>query len=120
MESNRRRNRGRPRSETAGAREAFEVIKRYLERNKLTLNELAIHSSLTASSVTRALSNKDTARWTPTFKILYSIAKNHDIGIKLSPAMKRLAAYEGPGEIEVKRLLDNVEALITSLSTSGR
>ena len=120
MGSDKPRNRGRPRSETTGAREAFDVIHGYVQGNKLSLNELAIRCSLTPSSVTRALSSKETARWTPTFKAIYSIAKNNDLGMRISPAMKRLAAYEGPGEAEVKRLLDDVEALITTLSTTGR
>jgi hypothetical protein len=39
---------------------------------------------------------------------------------KITPAMARLASYEGPGEAVVKRLLDDVEELITSLSSSRR
>ena len=34
--------------------------------------------------------------------------------------MARLASYEGPGEAAVKRLLSDVEELITSLSTARR
>jgi hypothetical protein len=120
MERNKPRIRGRPRSETAGASEAFDVIKQYMQLNNVSPNKLAIRCALTPSSVTRALSAKETARWTPTFRTIYRIAKNNDVEMRISPVMKRLAAYEGPGEAEVKRLLDDVEALITTLSTSAR
>jgi transcriptional regulator with XRE-family HTH domain len=118
MERNKPRARGRPRSDTKGARDAFDVIQRYRDRQNLSLNELAIRSGLTPSSVARALNNREGARWTPTFKIIYSVAENNDTSVRISPVMKRLAAYEGPGEAEVKRLLDDVEALITTLSAS--
>jgi transcriptional regulator with XRE-family HTH domain len=120
MERNKPRIRGRPRSEGAGASDAFDEITRYIQQNNISLNQLAIRCALTPSSVTRALSAKETARWTPTFRTIYSIAKKNEVGTRISPAMKRLAAYEGPGEAEVKRLLDDVEALIATLSTSAR
>lgn len=118
MEREKPRSRGRPRSDTKGARDAFDIVRRYLERQRLSLNELALRCGLTPSSVARALSNREDARWTPTFKIIYSVAENNDMSTRISPAIKRLAAYEGPGEAEVKRLLDDVEALITTLSAS--
>jgi hypothetical protein len=120
MESDGTTKRGRPRSDSAGAPAAFDSIKGYIALNKLSFNELAIRCGLTPSSVTRALSSRDVARWTPTFRTLYSIAINNEIDARISPAMKRLAAYEGPGEGEVKRLLDDVEALITTLSAQKR
>lgn len=110
--------RGRPRCATAGATDAFDLIKDYLDRNDLSLNQLAIHCGLTSSSVTRALSSRNAARWTPTFKAIYRIALNKESNLRISPAMKRLAAYQGPGELEVKRLLTDVDALLTTLSAS--
>lgn len=75
---------------------------------------------MTPSTVSRALSSRAQARWTPALRRLYSIAKNSDAAAKVTPAMVRLASYEGPGEAAVKRLLDDVEALIASLSPSAR
>jgi transcriptional regulator with XRE-family HTH domain len=118
MEREKPRARGRPRSDTKGAQDAFDIIRRYLELENLSLNELALRCELTPSSVARALANREETRWTPTFKTIYSVAKNNDVRVRISPAMKRLAAYQGPGEVEVKRLLDDVEALITTLSAS--
>jgi transcriptional regulator with XRE-family HTH domain len=120
MESTNPRRRGRPRSDTAGAQEAFDLIEQYRRQEKLSCNELAIRCGLTPSSVSRALADRRTARWTPTLKQIYSIAKNTAIETRISPVMRRLAAYEGPGEAAVKRLLDDVETLITTLSTSRR
>jgi hypothetical protein len=120
MEIRKPGNRGRPRSDTAGASEAFDLIKRFMQRNKVSANKLAIRCALTPSSVTRALSSREAARWTPTFRHIYSVVKNSHGGMRISPAMKRLAAYKGPGEAEVKRLLDDVEALVATLSTPGR
>lgn len=119
MESDKPRARGRPRSETKGARDAFDAIQRYREHEKLSVNELAIRCGLTPSSVARALGDRQDARWTPTFRTIYSVAENGDKNARISPVMKRLAAYAGPGEAEVKRLLDDVEALITTLA-AGR
>jgi transcriptional regulator with XRE-family HTH domain len=112
--------RGRPRSDTAGAQDAFDAIERYRNANGLSFNKLAIRCGLTPSSVSRALADRQTARWTPTLEKIYSIAKNGAVDTRISPAMRRLAAYEGPGEAAVKRLLDDVETLITTLSTSRR
>jgi transcriptional regulator with XRE-family HTH domain len=120
MERYETKSRGRPRSAADGATDAFDVIRHYIEQNNLSLNELALHCGLTPSSVTRALSSRDGARWTPTFKTIYSIALNRVLDLHISPVMKRLASYQGPGEIEVKRLLNDVEALITTLSASRR
>ena len=118
MKSGKPRKRGRPRSDTSGAQEAFDLIERYRTAEKISLNEFALRCSLTPSSVSRALSDRASARWTPTFKAIYSIAKNGSPDARISPAMKRLAAYEGPAEEAVKRLLDNVDALIATLSAS--
>jgi transcriptional regulator with XRE-family HTH domain len=120
MRSENPKPRGRPRSDTAGAQEAFDAIERYRKAEKLSLNELSIRCGLTPSSVSRALANRQAARWTPTLKKIYSIAKNGDMEARISPVMKRLAAYEGPGEAAVKRLLADVETLITTLSASRR
>jgi transcriptional regulator with XRE-family HTH domain len=119
-ESNKPRPRGRPRSDTAGAREAFDSVQRYRERENLSVNALAVRCGMTPSTVSRALANRDSARFTPTLKTLYSIAENRGANAKISPAMKRLAAYKGPGEAAVKRLLNDVEDLITLLSTLRR
>ena len=75
---------------------------------------------MTPSTVSRALKSRAQARWTPALRKLYSIAKNNDAAAKVTPAMVRLASYEGPGEAVVKRLLDDVEELIVSLSTLPR
>jgi hypothetical protein len=104
----------------AGASEAFDLIRKYMEQRKITANKLAISCALTPSSVTRALSSREAARWTPTFRVIYSNAINKDIEIRISPAMRRLAAYKGSGEAEVKRLLEDVDALVATLSTSER
>ena len=119
MRSENPRPRGRPRSDSAGALEAFDEIERYRTAEGLSFNELAIRCGLTPSSVSRALADRQKARWTPTLKKLYSIAKN-GVDTRISPVMRRLAAYEGPGEAAVKRLLDDVEMLITTLSSSRR
>lgn len=120
MGSEKPRPRGRPRSDTVGAREAFDSIQRYRERENLSLNALALRCRMTPSTVSRALANRENARWTPALKRIYSIAENGDVNAKISPVMKRLATYEGPGEAAVKRLLNDVEELITTLSTSRR
>lgn len=86
--------------------------------NSLTINALAVRCGMTPSTVSRTLSDRSAARWTPALEKLYSIAKNNDVKAKVTPAMARLAAYEGPGEAAVKRLLGDVEELITTLSTS--
>ena len=116
MKSDPPRLRGRPRSRMAGAQEAFDTIEKYRRAENLSLNELAIRCRLTPSSVSRALADRQTARWTPTLTRIYCIAKNGEIETKISPVMRRLAAYEGPGEVAVKRLLDDVETLIATLS----
>jgi hypothetical protein len=73
---------------------------------------------MTPSTVSRALASRLNARWTPALRKLYSIAKKDDVTVKVTPAMARLASYDGPGEAAVKRLLNDVEELITTLSTS--
>jgi transcriptional regulator with XRE-family HTH domain len=120
MESDNTKPRGRPPSRTAGAQEAFDAIEEYRKGLNLSFNELAIRCGLTPSSVLRALADRRTARWTPTLTRIYSIAKNEAVETKISPVMRRLAAYEGPGEAAVKRLLDDVETLITTLTTLRR
>jgi transcriptional regulator with XRE-family HTH domain len=120
MRSEERKLRGRPRSATVGAREAFDAVQSYRERENLSFNALALRCGMTPSTVSRTLENRESARWTPALKGLYSIAENKNVNAKISPAMKRLAAYEGPGEAAVKRLLNDFEELITTLSTSRR
>lgn len=120
MERHKQKSRGRPRANTIGARDAFDIIQNYRRQENISFNELAIRFGLTPSSVARALADREGARWTPTFKTLYRIAKNEEKGMSIFPAIKRLAAYEGPGEVEIKRLLGDVEALITTLTTARR
>lgn len=112
--------RGRPVSVSEGAGDAFDLVERYRVENGLSFNALALRCGMTPSTVSRALSSRSEARWTPALHRLYSIAKNNDMTAKVAPAMVRLASYEGPGEAAVKRLLSDVEDLIASLSTSRR
>lgn len=118
MKRNSPKSRGRPRSDATDAADAFDVISRYAVQHNLSKNELALHCGLTPSSVSRALSSRAQARWTPTFKAIYRIALNKDVNPAITPAIKRLASYQGPGEIEVKRLLTDVDALLTTLAAS--
>lgn len=112
--------RGRPPSASEGARDAFDAVESYRAANSLSLNALALRCGMTPSTVSRALNNRSDAKWTPALRKLYSIAKNDPLVAKVTPAMARLASYEGPGEAAVKRLLNDVEELITSLSTARR
>jgi transcriptional regulator with XRE-family HTH domain len=102
-------------SESRGAPEAFDVIQQYIEKNDLSMNGLAIKCGLTPSTVSRALSDRAKARWTPALRKIYSVAENKNSDVP-GEAIGRLAAYKGPGEIEVKRLLTDVEQLIATLS----
>jgi transcriptional regulator with XRE-family HTH domain len=112
--------RGRPRSASEGARDAFDVVESYRAANSLSFNALALRCGMTPSTVSRALSSRAGARWTPALRKLYSIAQNDPAAGKITPVMTRLASYEGPGEAAVKRLLNDVEELIESLSTARR
>jgi len=112
--------RGRPKSASEGARDAFDVVESFREANSLSFNALAVRCGMTPSTVSRALNNRSDARWTPALRRLYSIAKNDPLTAKVTPAMTRLAAYQGPGETAVRRLLNDVEELIASLSRARR
>lgn len=109
-------NRGRPVSSTDGAQEAFDYIEQYRNSRNLTVNALAVSFGMTPSTVMRALSNRSSARWTPTLKRLYSGAKKDRNMDSQALVVSRLAAYEGPGEPVVKRILADVEELIVALS----
>src|SRR6185437_16237584 len=98
MESEKSHRRGRPRSHTEGAREAYDAIYRYMAEEKLSLNALALRCEMTPSTVARALADRESARWTPGFRRIYSIAENREPGTKMSPTIRRLASYEGPAE----------------------
>ena len=118
MAKSQKKRRGRPRSVSEGAGDAFDVVERYRTNHALSCNALALRCGMTPSTVSRALGSRSSARWTPTLRKLYSIAKNDAAEGKATPVVARLASYAGPGEAAVKRLLDDVEELITTLSTS--
>ncbi len=120
IESEKSHRRGRPRSDSEGAREAYDVIHRYMTRESLSLNALALRCEMTPSTVARALADRESARWTPGFRRIYSIAENGDHDDKISPTMRRLASYEGPAEATVRRLLSDIEELVMTLSSSRR
>ncbi len=115
-----RRSKGRPLSASDGAADAFDAIEQFRAANSLTKNALALRYKMTPSTVSRALGSRSAARWTPTLKQLYRIAKNEAPVARVTPAMARLASYEGPGNMVVRRLLGDVEDLITSLSPLRR
>lgn len=114
--STRKKRRGRPRSASDGAAAAFDIVERYRSARGLSYNALAVRCSMTPSTVSRALGKRSSARWTPTLRKLYSIAKNSST-VEPAAVAARLESYAGPGEAVVKRLLDDVEELITTLST---
>jgi hypothetical protein len=115
--------RGRPSSTIEGAIDAFDAVERFRQQNGLTPNALAIRFGITPSSVGRCLSERSKARWTPTLKSLYRNALNEMEKTVPYPALQRLARYAGPAEPIVRRLLGDMEELVSTLSkekTKGR
>jgi transcriptional regulator with XRE-family HTH domain len=108
--------RGRPKSSTKGAQEAFELVERFRKERGFSMNALAVNFGMTPSSVSRALAERAQARWTPTLRRLYYNAiNNRSTG---GDTLSRLSTYRGPGEEAVQRLLADVEVLIETLSHS--
>jgi transcriptional regulator with XRE-family HTH domain len=112
------RRKGRPTSESQGAREAFDYVQQYRLERRLSANALAIRFGMTPSSVIRALSDRSAARWTPTLRKLYYNAKNDLQPQSIDPVLNELQSYRGPGDRVVKRMLADMRELIVTLTRS--
>lgn len=107
--------RGRPTSRVDGAPEAFDYVERYKQQQGIKNNELAIRFGMTPSTVNRALQSRETASWTPGFQKLYCNVKS---AVQGKAAIQRLAEYAGPADSIVRRLIEDVDALVTTLSAN--
>jgi hypothetical protein len=112
------KSKGRPISKSGGAREAFDYVQQYRITRKLPTNALAIRFGMTPSSVIRALSDRSTARWTPTLTKLYYNAINDLQPQSVDPVLNELQSYCGPGGQVVKRILADMRELIVTLGQS--
>lgn len=98
-----------------GAAKAFDFVEKSRKAKKLSYSALAISLGMTPSTVIRTLSDRSSARWTPTLLALYNNALNANKLPNKDPIINRLAIYSGPGEHLVKQLLRDVDGLIVSL-----
>ena len=109
--------RGRPVSLTEGAAEAHDEIVAFMEARGFKPASFARAFAMTPSTVGRALPGRERASWTPAFRKIYCIAKNK-AGVTSTASLERLAAYSGPGEAAVKRILADVDELVRTLSAN--
>ena len=112
-----RRARGRPIASSDGAPEAHDEIVARLKATGMQLADFARYHKLDYVSVWRAMSDRSSARWTPTFTKIYAIAVNNGADKPSSGGVgQRLNAYQGPGEVVVRRILSDLEELLGTLA----
>jgi|SRR5579862_6636563 len=114
--------RGRPPGTTKGAKEAIASVQEYLQRENLTLDQLAVAAGVSQSSARRALYPKGTARWTPSLTKIYCSSINDSsrptgIGGKAAPShlLQLLRAMPPPATAAVSAILTDIQKALDEL-----
>ncbi len=117
--------RGRPPSETEGAQEAIAAVEAYLEKEGISLNQLALSLGMSPSSASRAMRPKGSPRWTPSLTRIYRVAESPDPTDRRAqselPAVRSLhtlLATPTPAGDAVRAIIEDVQRLVDALAPS--
>lgn len=120
------RPRGRPRGETKGAKEAIAAIQEHVKAEGVSLAELAISLRMNPSSVSRAVNQVGTPRWTPSLRRIYRDALNGKASAieghqdAIASMLSKLLQTPAPAAHAVRAIIGDVQQLVDALSPPRR